>query len=264
MPPNNRLQRTVMDKVPKARVSAPPLNRDVREHQVRRRRTRKEWYEYHLFRAREAARAPVEERHAPLIEQAQTQVQAAQAGLRRARESLPLWDRFLDFFGSQTEHHRSICRPWEVRHAQWKARLSELHEGQYVALSQADAKGEENYAAARARRKHESVARAERVVQRQHERRVRYLERSPALRSAARFFRELLLKLQGRDDEMVVCYYCNAVVHKSSAHLEHKRPISRGGNNRRSNLVMACAPCNLAKGRKTHEEFMRPRQGGVP
>ena len=40
-------------------------------------------------------------------------------------------------------------------------------------------------------------------------------------------------------------------------HLEHKIPVCRGGTNTEMNLVLACRRCNLAKGRKTADEFMQ-------
>jgi hypothetical protein len=39
------------------------------------------------------------------------------------------------------------------------------------------------------------------------------------------------------------------------AQIEHRIPIARGGNNDKSNLVMACRACNLRKGVRTDDEF---------
>lgn len=42
------------------------------------------------------------------------------------------------------------------------------------------------------------------------------------------------------------CAYCGA----ASEHIDHVVPISRGGTHGIGNLVGACAPCNLSKGKK--------------
>ncbi len=54
--------------------------------------------------------------------------------------------------------------------------------------------------------------------------------------------RELHLEQLGR------CWYCARRVpfHLSTA--DHIKPLSKGGNNRKRNLVMACPQCNTAKG----------------
>ncbi|MFJ8394374.1 HNH endonuclease [Streptomyces sp. NPDC094144] len=47
------------------------------------------------------------------------------------------------------------------------------------------------------------------------------------------------------------CAYCNA----NAEHLDHVVPLSRGGSDVESNMVPACAKCNLSKGAKTLEEW---------
>jgi 5-methylcytosine-specific restriction endonuclease McrA len=39
-------------------------------------------------------------------------------------------------------------------------------------------------------------------------------------------------------------------------HVDHKTPLSRGGSNWPSNIVCACAECNMKKNAKTAEEFL--------
>ncbi|WP_324606364.1 HNH endonuclease [Streptomyces cellulosae] len=41
--------------------------------------------------------------------------------------------------------------------------------------------------------------------------------------------------------------------------IDHVRPRSRGGSNRISNLVLACVPCNQAKGNTSVETFLAHR-----
>jgi 5-methylcytosine-specific restriction endonuclease McrA len=56
------------------------------------------------------------------------------------------------------------------------------------------------------------------------------------------------------------CFYCGELLYKtlnSVYHTEHMNPLSRGGSNDISNIVLSCADCNLRKGTKTHEEFIQ-------
>jgi len=63
--------------------------------------------------------------------------------------------------------------------------------------------------------------------------------------------REYLLEKFGRR-----CVYCGAT--GVPLQVEHIVPKARGGTNRVSNLTIACAPCNDAKGTQTAEEFGHP------
>ncbi|WP_269960191.1 RNA-guided endonuclease IscB [Streptomyces mutabilis] len=53
------------------------------------------------------------------------------------------------------------------------------------------------------------------------------------------------------------CAYCDAS--ETALNIEHVRPRSRGGSSRTSNLVVACVPCNQAKGSKAVEDFLAHR-----
>lgn len=50
------------------------------------------------------------------------------------------------------------------------------------------------------------------------------------------------------------CAYCDCEL--PPYHLDHKLPISRGGNNDPENLHLTCPRCNLRKNAMTHEEFL--------
>ncbi|WP_411976777.1 RNA-guided endonuclease IscB [Streptomyces sp. ICN988] len=56
------------------------------------------------------------------------------------------------------------------------------------------------------------------------------------------------------------CAYCGATGVRLN--VEHVRPRSRGGSSRISNLVLACVPCNQAKGSSSVKDFLahRPEQ----
>lgn len=51
------------------------------------------------------------------------------------------------------------------------------------------------------------------------------------------------------------CCYCDA----RASHLDHVVPLSRGGTDVESNIVPACASCNLSKGAKTLAEWLGVR-----
>lgn len=54
------------------------------------------------------------------------------------------------------------------------------------------------------------------------------------------------------------CYYCASKLSKTY-HVDHIVPLTRGGSNDPSNLVIACPPCNLSKKDKLLHEWY---QGG--
>lgn len=50
------------------------------------------------------------------------------------------------------------------------------------------------------------------------------------------------------------CYYCGTT-DAESYHVDHRIPVSKGGDDSWINLVRACEPCNLSKSAKTDAEF---------
>jgi 5-methylcytosine-specific restriction endonuclease McrA len=52
------------------------------------------------------------------------------------------------------------------------------------------------------------------------------------------------------------CFYCCGKFGASGYQIDHFEPLARGGSNHRSNLRLACAPCNLAKSDRPAAEFM--------
>lgn len=54
------------------------------------------------------------------------------------------------------------------------------------------------------------------------------------------------------------CYYCKAKLgnKRSSYHKDHVIPLSRGGSNDISNIVLTCRTCNLRKGNKLLHEWL--------
>jgi 5-methylcytosine-specific restriction endonuclease McrA len=61
----------------------------------------------------------------------------------------------------------------------------------------------------------------------------------------------------GREQRWL-CVGCRQSI-KDAFHVDHIVPISKGGSNNPSNLQLLCQTCNLSKGRKDAEDFMRLR-----
>lgn len=52
-----------------------------------------------------------------------------------------------------------------------------------------------------------------------------------------------------------LCIYCQAELTLETSTLEHLVPRSRGGSDDKSNLTLACFPCNNRKGDMTVSEY---------
>lgn len=52
------------------------------------------------------------------------------------------------------------------------------------------------------------------------------------------------------------CYYCGKEL-LNKYEIEHKIPVSKGGNNSNNNIVLSCMKCNRQKGNKTDIEFKK-------
>jgi 5-methylcytosine-specific restriction endonuclease McrA len=53
------------------------------------------------------------------------------------------------------------------------------------------------------------------------------------------------------DKVFAPCCYCKVVFWMSDLTIEHLTPLSFGGSNDPSNIALACAPCNHAKGKES-------------
>lgn len=58
------------------------------------------------------------------------------------------------------------------------------------------------------------------------------------------------------NDQNGLCFYTKQVLDIATAHIDHKIPISRGGTNDYSNLVLCTPEANLLKHNKTDREFL--------
>jgi len=53
------------------------------------------------------------------------------------------------------------------------------------------------------------------------------------------------------------CPYCKCILNKKYIEIDHKIPLSRGGQNKLENLVVCCRSCNRRKGAMTDKEFLQ-------
>ena len=60
------------------------------------------------------------------------------------------------------------------------------------------------------------------------------------------------------DNQNGKCFYCGKEVNLDY-HVDHIKPISRGGANTPENIVISCPSCNLSKGYKSVDQFMQIR-----
>lgn len=210
-----------------------------------------DWYRYHKNKAAEAAIST----YASAEKSALDVLDAKIADLDRERKSLEAtqsgWSGLLaSLLPTQTTRELSTIRRELDRLRQERVKL-------YVesrdAIRSAASHGISAYNADR-------EARAEETAKKVKERRIRYLERSPAIRSAQAAIRLYIIDEYSSQGE-ITCYYCKVSLQPEEIHIEHKTPVVRGGTNSRSNLALACQRCNLSKGRKTESEFRRYMEG---
>ena len=74
-------------------------------------------------------------------------------------------------------------------------------------------------------------------------------------RGRGRSWRVLRASILKRDNR--ICFYCGS---SEADTVDHLTPINRGGTDSPTNLAACCKRCNLRKGDKTADEFIRKQQ----
>lgn len=59
----------------------------------------------------------------------------------------------------------------------------------------------------------------------------------------------------------LACAYCGATNEEAVLSLDHLRPVSKGGDNKASNLVTCCVKCNRSRGVRSVTEFAKSVAG---
>ena len=75
------------------------------------------------------------------------------------------------------------------------------------------------------------------------------------IRRSGRPWRRLREEILKRDAR--ICFYCGSA---EASTVDHVTPLSKGGTDSPANLVACCKRCNLRKGEKTGDEFIRSQQ----
>lgn len=224
---------------------------------MKRNKSKKYWYNYHLSNSIEAAQSSVNEKYEQIIKSHEEIFSKLKGELNQARDAAPALSSVLDFFHLKTDYYEKKVRPIESDLLVTLRAIDDLHIRKEIELREARKSGKEDFLNAREEKKIEIAEKALKAQERRNTKRLKYLEESPALRSAARALKIILINEQIRDGSWIICYYCGCTISAGESHLEHKKPISRGGKNNRSNLALSCAPCNLKKGNKTEQEYYK-------
>ena len=69
--------------------------------------------------------------------------------------------------------------------------------------------------------------------------------------------KEVLNQLRKQESK---CFYCKKDITDTYT-IDHKKPLSKGGENSKENMVLACMSCNSKKGVKDINDFMNTIQG---
>jgi 5-methylcytosine-specific restriction endonuclease McrA len=92
-------------------------------------------------------------------------------------------------------------------------------------------------------------------IERKEETKIKKIEHSKDVRGTQKSMKNRLVRDSKENEGYIKCYYCNKKLEESETEIEHKTPVSRGGRNKRSNVVLSCKKCNREKGRKNEKEF---------
>ncbi len=81
-----------------------------------------------------------------------------------------------------------------------------------------------------------------------------------SLKGIVKKSQRLRARMRTYSEQDAHCFYCNRTQHFDAWTIDHKTPLSRGGNRKGdSNIVGACSSCNHQKDCLTLEEFLAVR-----
>ena len=213
----------------------------------RRTWNKRDWYQYHKGKAIDSAIEAAAGPEKAALDSLDAEISELMHQKRQIDASRSLTDYFVNFL---------VTTSSGARERAISTQLERLRQERVLAYQRFRLKAKPAAASGAADYNDDRLARAEAKVEAAIERRLRYLERSPSIRSAqAGLKSHMLAELDQESD--IPCYYCTKSFRGAEIHLEHKTPVVRGGTNARSNLVLACRSCNLRKGSKTEAEFIK-------
>lgn len=71
----------------------------------------------------------------------------------------------------------------------------------------------------------------------------------------AKFSKKIKDKLFKHRLNVRKCFYCGKNINRKSATIDHIKPLSSGGTNRESNVVLSCLDCNREKSNMPAHEY---------
>lgn len=207
----------------------------------------KQWYEYHKAKASDAAIQTYAAPEKAALDAIDKKISELQNKVKQLSSTLTGWSGLLSLIiPNQTSLEIAATR--KIIEDLYILKTN-LHISFRDKIDKAAARGIDEYHRRREIKADEDTAAAK-------ERRIRYLERSPAIRSAQAAIKAHLIDMH-LESGQIVCYYCNVSLEPEEVHIEHKLPVIRGGTNRRQNLALSCPTCNFRKGTKSEPEFRR-------
>jgi len=214
-----------------------------------------DWYNYNLrkYQSRES-NSLVKERDEK-IEQIEKIKNRYENIRQRAWDEAPFGTEFLELLGINNSYNSTRIKPLERKISEVESYKLEVWQKYQTRIYKKEDIGKQKYDD---RRKELRVLEDER----KKERKIRKVEYSKNVRGSQASMKRILIDKALTEYGYIKCHYCEKKLdenNSSEVELEHKTPVSRGGTNKRSNVVLACFDCNREKGRKTEKEFLKSK-----
>jgi 5-methylcytosine-specific restriction endonuclease McrA len=217
---------------------------------MKRYRTRKQWWQHHRRQAIKTGAARVDRRYAKRIEEAEIAYSKTQQDFDEIEKKYSFWKLF---FAAPDEY--LVAK--ELLN-QRKTELARLPQQKWKERKAEERRSLSSYESQREQRRVLANEVAERREEKKEARKIRNAERSKSVRGSQSIVRQARLKESDpQGSGYVNCHYCGKKTPIPHVHLDHKKPVSKGGTNSKQNTVLACAPCNLSKGAKYATSFER-------
>ena len=113
--------------------------------EVAKRRSRKDWYEYHQERHQAEERQKVEAQYSDEVRVAKQALEETEAAYRQARKREAFSSRALAAIGVDSDYRKQVLAPLEHDHIVARRALSDAWERHRKRLNEADKRGTQKY-----------------------------------------------------------------------------------------------------------------------